>query len=131
MQYYPQAPIDTVLNKVKDILEYGELARYPYTLLTTTSFVCQVHPGNLSIPIEDTRHTQEELKCQYNKNLQVFQKKRGVERALIQQHILSVEAKYITAMSNSTTGQFIGTLFMLIQYLIVTYRKYLQANWLT
>ena len=99
-----------------------------YALLTTTSFVCQVHPGNLSTPIEDTRHTQEELKCQYNKNLQVFQKKRGVEQALIQQHILSVEAKYITAMSNSTTGQFIGTLFMLIQYLIVTYRKYLQAN---
>ena len=37
MQYYPQAPIDTVLNKVKDILEYGELARYRYTHIQATN----------------------------------------------------------------------------------------------
>ena len=42
---------------------------------------------------------------------------------LIQKLVLAVEAKYITAMKNRTTGQFIGTLFMLIQYFIVTYGK--------
>ena len=34
---------------------------------------------------------------------------------------MEVEAKYITAMINKKTGQFPGTLFMLIQYLIIVY----------
>ena len=46
-----------------------------------------------------------------------------MEQALIQKLVLNVEARYTTAMSNSTTEQFIGTLFMLTQYLIVTYMK--------
>ena len=32
-----------------------------YALLNNTIFVCQVHPGNLSIPIAATRHAQEKL----------------------------------------------------------------------
>ena len=42
---------------------------------------------------------------------------------LIQKLVLAVEAKYITAIKNRTTGQFTGTLFMLIHYFIVTYGK--------
>ena len=30
MHYNPQAPIDTVLNQVEDILEYGDLDGSPY-----------------------------------------------------------------------------------------------------
>ena len=30
-----------------------------YDLLTNTPFVCQVHPGNLIIPIAATRHAKE------------------------------------------------------------------------
>ena len=40
-----------------------------YSLLTSIPFSCQVHTGNLVIPIVATRHTQEELKRQYEKNL--------------------------------------------------------------
>ena len=90
---------------------------------SNTTFVRQFHPGNISIPIAATLHAQEELKLQYDRNLRVFHKTRGVERALIQKLVLDVEAKYITAMRNRTTGQFTGTLFILIHYLIVTYRK--------
>ena len=46
-----------------------------------------------------------------------------MEQALIQKLVLTIEARYITAVSNRTTDQFIGTLFMITQYLIVTYRK--------
>ena len=46
-----------------------------------------------------------------------------MERALIQKLVLSVKASYITAIRNSTTGQFTGILFMIIHYLIVTYGK--------
>ena len=94
-----------------------------YELLTNTPFVSQVHKGNIIIPIAATCHSQEELKRQYDKNLQVFHKTRGMEQSLIQKLVLAVEARYITAMSNSTTEQLIGTLFMLTQYLIVTYMK--------
>ena len=92
-----------------------------YSLLTNIPFVSQAHPGNLSIPIAALLHTQEELKLQYDENLQVLNKTRGVERELIQKLVLSVEEKCIIATRNSTTGQFTGTLFMLIPYLIVTY----------
>ena len=94
-----------------------------YDLLTNTAFVRQVHPGKLSIPIAATHHAQEELKHQYKKKLQVFHKTRGVEQVLIQKLLLAVEEKYITVMRNRTTGQFTSTLFILMQYLIVTYRK--------
>ena len=46
-----------------------------------------------------------------------------MERAPIQQLVLDFEAKYITATSNKTTGKFTGTLFVLIQYLLVPYGK--------
>ena len=57
------------------------------------------------------------------KNLHVFHDTRGVELALIQKLVLAVEAKYITAMSNMTTGQLTGTLLMFIQYMIFIYGK--------
>ena len=94
-----------------------------YALPTKTPFVFQVHTGNFIIPIAATRHAQEELKHQYEKNLRVFHETRGVERALIKKLVLAVEARYITEIINMTTGQFIGTLFILHQYLIVTYGK--------
>ena len=37
MQYDPHTPIDTVFNQVKDLLEYGELSRSPYTQIQTTN----------------------------------------------------------------------------------------------
>ena len=45
-----------------------------YGLLTNTPFVHQVHTGKLVIPIAATRHAQEEVKRQYEKNLRVFHK---------------------------------------------------------
>ena len=94
-----------------------------YALLTNTPFFRQFRPGNLIIPIAATRHAQEELKRQYDENQRVFHETRGVEQALIQKLVFSVEAKYITAISNRTNGQFKCTIFILIQYLVVRYGK--------
>ena len=46
-----------------------------------------------------------------------------MEREIIQKLVLADEARKVTATRNRKTGQLIGTLFMLIQYLIVTNRK--------
>ena len=99
-----------------------------YTLLINIPFVRQLCPGNLSILIAATHHVHEELKCQYDKNIQVLHETSGVERSLIQKIVLDVETKYITPKSNRTTGQFTCTLFILIQYLIVTYGKFYPSN---
>ena len=53
-----------------------------YALLNNATFVCQVHPGNLITHITASRHAQEELKFQYDENLQVFHETRGLEQAL-------------------------------------------------
>ena len=92
-----------------------------YALLANTPFVSPVHIGNISIHISSTRHAQEELKLQYDKNLQVFHKTRGVELALIQQLVLAVEEKYITSMRKRTTEKYTDTLFILVQYFIFMY----------
>ena len=36
IQYNPQTPINTIFNQVKDLIEYGELARSKYTQIQTT-----------------------------------------------------------------------------------------------
>ena len=82
-----------------------------------------MNPGTLVISVVATHHTQYELKRQYDKNLHIFNETRGLERALIQQLVLEIEAKYINAMRNRTTGKFYVTLFILIQYLIIKYGK--------
>ena len=54
-----------------------------YVLLSNTPFVHPDHPGTLVIPVVATLLAQDELKRQYGENLRIFQKTRGVERALI------------------------------------------------
>ena len=102
-----------------------------YNLLKNTPFFRQVYPGSLVIPIAATCHVQEELKRQYDENLRIFHETWGVEQTLIQKLVLVVKARYTTAMRNKTSGKFTGTLFRIIQYMIVTYGKSLQDNWST
>ena len=91
-----------------------------YALLTNTPFVRQVHPGNLSIPIAATRHAQEEMKQQYNENLQAFHKIRGAERALVQQLLFAVEENISQLLEtgpleNSQTPSSCSSTFLLLR----------------
>ena len=92
-------------------------------LLSNSPFVPPINPGILSIPVVVTCNTHDELKRQYDKNIQLFHEMWGVERAIVQKLILAIKAKYITDIRNRTTGKFYGTLFMSTQYTIVTYGK--------
>ena len=94
-----------------------------YALLSNTTFLHTIHQGNHIIPVVATCHAQDKLKFQYNENIWVFHETQGVERSLIQQLVLSIEARYIMDMRNRITGQFHSNLFMLIQYLIVKYGR--------
>ena len=62
------------------------------------------------------------LQCAHDKNLRVFHEVRQVEQALIQQIVTAVEEQYIIAMlKNCDTGQFIGNVLQIFQYLQNTY----------
>jgi hypothetical protein len=69
------------------------------------------------------RHQQDLLERNYKESLRLFHEVRGVERALMQQLVAAVEPQYITAMRNRTTGQFTGTIYQLLQYLLTVYGK--------
>ena len=49
MHYNPQTPIDTVINQVKDLLEYGELAGYLYINIQTKKHRLHHHQQDKNI----------------------------------------------------------------------------------
>jgi hypothetical protein len=53
--------------------------------------------------------------------LRVFHEVRGVEKALTQQVVAAVEAKYLLALKNRQTGQFNGNLLEILTHLLTTY----------
>ena len=77
-----------------------------FSILSNALFVHQMQPVNLVIPTVATHHAQDHIKLQYDENVQFFHETRGVERKLMQQLVLSIEAKYITPTRNRTTVKF-------------------------
>ena len=77
-----------------------------YALLSNALFVNPIQPVTIVIPTVTTHHAQDELKCQYDENLQNFHEMQRVERKLMQQLVLSIESNKFTAIRNRTTGKF-------------------------
>jgi hypothetical protein len=94
-----------------------------YALLSDHQYVRPGLPDELVIPANATRHQQDHLERTHKEDLRLFHEVRGVERAITQQIVSAVSPQYISAMRNRTTGQFQGTLFQLIQYLLTVYGK--------
>ena len=82
-----------------------------------------MHHGILIIPNNATRAALYGLKQVYDDNIQAFHKLRGVEQALIQKVVTSINEKYIISMKNFTTDQFTGNMCQILAYLLSTYGK--------
>ena len=89
-----------------------------------------MHPGVLVLPNGATRVQSDVFQHAHDKTLRVFHEVRGVEQALIQQIILTtVDETYIIAMKNrGETGQFIGNVLQIFQYLQNTYGTILSSQ---
>ena len=94
-----------------------------YATLSPITYVRSMHPVILLIPNNATRFTSYELKQVYDKNLWVSHKVCGFEQAVIQQVGKSVDEQCILSMKNRTTGQFMGNIRQIFEYLLSTYGK--------
>jgi hypothetical protein len=94
-----------------------------YALLANMPYARPGHPAPLAIPQNASHHLQNLLERTHQDELRVFHEVRGVERALTQQIVAAVDSSYLAAMRNRTTGQFTGTVYQLLQYLLTVYGK--------
>ena len=89
-----------------------------YTTLSPILYIRPVHHGILLIPNNATRIVSCKIKQLYDDNIRVFHEVRGVEQALIQKVVKSVDKQYIIYMKNRTTGQFRGNIRQIFAYLL-------------
>ena len=69
-----------------------------YGLVSNMVFVRPIHPGTLLIPAATTAAQSQVLREHHKEQLCLFREVEGVEKALIQQIIKSVEAPYLAAI---------------------------------
>ena len=75
-----------------------------YAKMPNIPYVCPEYPDILLIPNNATHIASYELKQVYYKNIRVFHKLCGVEQALIQQVVTTVDEQYIISMKNRATA---------------------------
>ena len=92
-----------------------------YALVSNTAYVRPVHPGVLVLPNGATRVQSDAFQRTHDETLRVFHEVRGVEQALVQQIVTAVDETYVIAMKNRETGQFVGNVLQIFQYLQNTY----------
>jgi len=92
-----------------------------YGLVSNMAFVRPVHPGTLLIPPATTAAQSQVLREHHKEQLRLFQEVEGVEKALIQQIIKSVEALYLAAIRDHVSNSLTGTVQQILDYLQTVY----------
>jgi len=94
-----------------------------YGLVSKMTFVRPAHPGTLLIPAATTA-AQSQVLCEHHKEqLRLFREVEGVEKALIQQIIKSVEAPYLAAIRDRVSNSLTGTVQQILDYLQTAYSR--------
>ena len=75
-----------------------------YATLSLVAYIRPMYTGALQIPSNTTCAASYKVERVYENNLQVFHKVHGVEQALIQQVVTSVNKQFIISINNRTTG---------------------------
>jgi len=93
-----------------------------YGLVSNMAFVRPAHPGTLLIPAATTAAAQSQVLREHHKEqLRLFREVEGVEKALIQQIIKSVEALYLAAVRDHVSNSLTGTVQQILDYLQTAY----------
>jgi len=94
-----------------------------YALVSNMAFVRPVHPGVLLVPGNATG-PQTQVLCEHHKEqLRLFREVEGIEKALIQQIIKSVEAPYLAAIRDRVSNSLTGTAQQILEYLQTAYGR--------
>ena len=86
-----------------------------------TPYVRPNNPGPLNIQGDETQFQIAQRRDEHAEATRLFREVLGVERALIQQIVTAVEAKYLKALRNSVTNKITKTIPEIFHYLFETY----------
>ena len=75
-----------------------------YADVSTTVFTCPAHPVPLAIPLAATAVQRSTLRDAHIEDLRVFREVMGVEQALIQQIVATINATYLEDVRYCTTN---------------------------
>ena len=75
-----------------------------YAAISTTAFTCPDHPVPLAIPSAATIVQRSTLRDAHIEDIRVFREVMGVEQALIQQIVATIDATYLEDVRNRTTN---------------------------
>jgi len=95
-----------------------------YALVSNMAFVRPVHPGTLLIPPATTAAQAQVLHEHHKEQFRLFREVKGVEKALIQQIIKSVEAPYLAAIRDCVSNSLTGT----VSKFWTTYRPHMAKS---
>ena len=88
-----------------------------YVLTSSTSFVCQTHPGSLIIPHGPTAHANSNIRFAHTEELCLFCEVTRIEQALMQEIIGTVEEAYLMDICNRTTNSINDTAMGILTHL--------------
>ena len=80
------------------------------TIPDTQPYIRPVHPGPLVLAQNVTQYQIVLTRDQHQENMRLFREANAVERALIQQIVAAIDAKFVRAIRDNHTGMLIGTI---------------------
>jgi hypothetical protein len=92
-----------------------------YATISATAFVRPTFPPALVVPVGTTRIAEDELKRNHTEAVRVFREVLGVENALKQQLLKTIDTSYLAALYDPQTFDLQGNIQQILQYLLTTY----------
>ena len=92
-----------------------------YAMVSNTPFVQPAHPGPLEIPALTTAAMTSVLRNEYVEKTRLFREVTGVEKALKQQILKTIEQEWLLAITDRNTQSLTGTISQILDFLFDTY----------
>ena len=94
-----------------------------YSLISPTPFVYPTHPGPLIITDGTTAHENSNMRIAHTEELRLFREVTGVEQALVQQIVSTVEESYLADTCNRTTNSINNTVAVILVHIQDNYSQ--------
>ena len=94
-----------------------------YAIISLTPFIYPTHPGPIIIPDGTTAYANSNMRISHTKEVPLFREVTGVEQALVQQIVGTVEEAYLVDIRNRTTNSIKYTVSGVLTHLQDNYGK--------
>ena len=97
------------------------LTELQYALISLTPFAYPTHMVLLIIPDGTTAHTNSNMRISHTKEVRLFREVTGLEQALVQKIIGTVEASHLADIRNRTTNSINNTVAVVLTHMQENY----------